>query len=67
MNNLVTATERNPGPRAAGRKQPSSSGSINASAGVTVALIPVAPDYFLANLISVQLLGQEDSVDFSSS
>lgn len=47
MGNLVTATERNAGPKAAGRKLPSSSGSVSVSSGVTGGLIPTAPDYFL--------------------
>ena len=67
MDNLVTATERNPGPKAAGGKLSFSSGSINVRSGVTVDLILLGPDYFSANLTSLQLLGQEESVDFSLS
>lgn len=39
MDNLVTATERNPGPKAAGGRLSFSSGSISLSSGVTISLI----------------------------
>lgn len=67
MDNLVKATKRNPAPKAAGGKLSFSSHSINVSSGVTVDFILLGPDYFSANPISLQLLGQEDSVDFSLS